>query len=174
MVKRPRSSRSLPIAETAIGRQADILILESSLVHGHFDHFPTIIGYIHTLHHGGCIQAAEAELAELAARKATRKAPPIETSRLGEMLLNEVLWGFMAASVAQRLAAAAIQDGCTHSDLREIAGLGCDGTHPKNAWRDLDRKMTPNKLLAAYNYVRNLTPSRHCRPQVHDHLNCPC
>ena len=172
MGKRPRTSRSLPIAETAIGREADILILESFLVHGHFKPFPTIIGYILTLHHGGCIQAAEAELAELAARKATRKAPPIETSRLGEMLLNEVLWGFMAASVAQRLAAAAVQDGCTHADLRSLAAVGGDGTHPKNSWRDLERKMAPNKLQAAYTFVRNLTPSRHCRPQVHDHLNC--
>ena len=163
MGKRPPSSRSLPIAEAAIGRQADILLLESPLVHGHINHLPTIIWYIRTLHHGGWWQA----------EAATRKPPPMKKSRLGEILLQEVLWGFMSATVAQRIAAAAIQDGCSHADLTVLAGLGTDGEYPANAWRDLERKLPPNTLLAAYNFVRNLTPSRHCMPHVDDHLNCP-
>ena len=85
-------------------------------------------------------------------------------SHLSEILLQEVLWGFMAASVAQRLAAAAIADGCTHADLRVLASLGGDGRYPANAWRDLGRKLLQNKLQYAFKVVRNLYPSRYGRP----------
>ena len=119
MGKRALSKRSLPIAETALGREAEATT--------------------------------------------TKTAVP-QSSRLAELLVNEVLWGFMAAAVCQRLAAAAIADGGNHEDLKLLAGLGSDGTYPANAWRDLERKLKPNQLRAAYTFVRNITPSRNCRP----------
>ena len=43
MGKRPRSGRSVPIAEAFIGRHAAILLVKCSIVTGYIDNLPLII-----------------------------------------------------------------------------------------------------------------------------------
>ena len=100
------------------------------------------------------------------------RRPARGKSYLAELLLQEVLWGFMAASVAQRLAAAAIADGSCHPDLTVIADVGSRGRYPGNAWRDLERRLLPNRLLSAFQIFRIQSHSQDCRARRADNINC--
>ena len=63
------------------------------------------------------------------------------SSELPSCLANHllVLWGRgdISATALQKLAHAAVLDGCSHKELLQFAGLGAFGQHPANITRDL-------------------------------------
>jgi len=85
---------------------------------------------------------------------ASAPPPPRAPSRLVELLVFEVMWGFVHATVAQRIAEAARVDGLSHPDLEKLAGIGATGMHRQNTWRDLLRMLKPFSILQALGSFR--------------------
>ena len=73
---------------------------------------------------------------EAAAAKA-RTMP--KASIFAELLVTEVLYGFMTASRARRYCEALIEDNMHHEDIARIAKLGKKGVYVSNIWRDLQK-----------------------------------
>ena len=60
----------------------------------------------------------------------------------------------MSAPSVQWLAAAVVQDGCTHPDLVRLSTVGTSGQWAGNARRDLLRKFATGLDLAAFTILQ--------------------
>ena len=73
---------------------------------------------------------------EAAAAKAS-KLP--KRSVFAELIVTEVLYGFMTASRARRYCEALGEDNIQHEDIARLAALGKKGSYTSNIWRDLQK-----------------------------------
>ena len=71
----------------------------------------------------------------------------VPESKLAKLILFLFGWGLISANMAQWLAAAAIEDGLEHADLKKLASIGKGGTYAGNCRRDLLSKFCKRMLL---------------------------
>ena len=67
----------------------------------------------------------------------TTKLP--KPSVFAELMITEVLYGFMTASRCRRYCEAIIEDRPQHQDIARLAALGKKGFYTSNIWRDLQK-----------------------------------
>ena len=99
---------------------------------------------------------------EEAATKASTQ--PTKASVFAELLITEVLYGFMTASRARRFCEALGEDNIHHEDIDRIAALGKKGFHQSNIWRDL-QKTYP------LSYTHTKTQGCACQTRYNAHVN---
>ena len=91
----------------------------------------------HALNSGGIHQRAEnARIFGMdfdAGRQATKP------SCLATELLELHAMGLLSCSLVQRLAMAAVEDGCAHTEVQALARLGAGGMQRQNCFRDMTR-----------------------------------
>ena len=71
----------------------------------------------------------------------------VPEGKLAKLILFLFGWGLISANMAQWLAAAAIEDGLEHADLKKLASIGKGGTYAGNCRRDLLSKFCKRMLL---------------------------
>ena len=71
---------------------------------------------------------------QLAKEKEAQEKQP---SKLAEQLLEKWSWGHISAPLVQTLAAAAVEDGLTQTELVRMANIGGGGKYAGNTHRDL-------------------------------------
>ena len=84
------------------------------------------------------------KLATLAAMSGATRSK----SKLANALLRLFGWGLLTATSVQWIAQAAMDDGLSHPDLEELAGIGRSGEFAGNCRRDLLRAFRPQAWLA--------------------------
>jgi hypothetical protein len=72
---------------------------------------------------------------------AVDEGPADKPSLLYEFLVNLFYWGFVSAHMVQQIASKAQADGLDHADIGELAGLGSNGLHTSNIFRDLNMRI---------------------------------
>ena len=70
-------------------------------------------------------------------------------SFLVELLVFEFMWGFMTATMVQKICEAAVKDGLSHRDVKRLSTIGCTGLFAGNCWRDMKSQLTPVKIRGA-------------------------
>ena len=71
------------------------------------------------------------------------------SSFLVELLVFEFMWGFMTATMVQKICEAAVKDGLSHRDVKRLSTIGCTGVFAGNCWRDMKSQLAPVKIRGA-------------------------
>ena len=79
--------------------------------------------------------------------------PPYE-SKLARHLVTMVMWSFMSACVAQKLANLAMQDGAKGVGLDSVSSVGTKGVNKQNSFRDLLMKLKPLKVVSCLKLIK--------------------
>ena len=79
---------------------------------------------------------------------ASSNETPVQ-SLLAQLLLYEVMWGFMQPGKAQKIAELAWADGARGAALDTLRKTGSSGCWSRNVWRDIKNKMPATFLGSA-------------------------
>ena len=80
--------------------------------------------------------------------------PDCGPSKLIELLVSSVVWGELSAPFAQKIAAAAVEDGLCHPSVKQLSRMGTSGEYPGKIFGQLMAQLPRLPLLEA---VRTLT-----------------
>jgi len=74
-------------------------------------------------------------------------------SHLASYLIDRWSWGLMSTPVVQQIAAFAVADGASKTDIVFLSKLGCSGKYPNNMYRELTKKLKDTPLTEAIDNI---------------------
>ena len=97
---------------------------------------------------GGCRQ--KQRWAEADARNASNSfSNPGSKSVLASLLLSMWCWGVLSTPTVQKIASAALADGASHPEVRNLATLGSSGQYPNHMYNQLMSKLSLPSISGA-------------------------